>query len=376
MKSIKKTLIALLVSCIMAPVLFIFLEGLFSIVLFMTSLSRPTAERQHTRYDPELGWSNIPDTFIQDMYGPNNSLTINSQGFRAQYDYTQQIPKGTIRIICSGDSFTFGYGVDDKHTWTQILSELNPNIETINMGQGGYGLDQAYLYYKRDSRNFIHQVHILAFISTDFSRMESDTFEGYGKPQLFVENGVLKTINVPVPKRAYYLPWLTSNRAQFDNLQFIRLYRKLIHTGQPKKRNMAKPDINLIKQTVGAIFSELASDHSYNKRFFCVLYLPTYMEIRQNHIQPWQQFVQQYTDQHAITFINLIDEMRKITLDKLDTYFLKEDPVRAGSFLPFGHYSNEGNACIAELLSQKLRGIPEFQALIKAYSEHMGPGVE
>ena len=59
---------------------------------------------------------------------------------------------------------------------------LDPRLETLNMGQGGYGVDQAYLWYKRDAAKFEHQVHLLAFITDDFVRMQSDRFRGYGKP--------------------------------------------------------------------------------------------------------------------------------------------------------------------------------------------------
>ena len=51
------------------------------------------------------------------------------------------MPPGKTRIICSGDSFTLGFGVDNEHTWPQQLAARNANLETVNMGQGGYGAD-------------------------------------------------------------------------------------------------------------------------------------------------------------------------------------------------------------------------------------------
>lgn len=47
-----------------------------------------TTERQHTRYDEELGWINIPGTRIEDLYGAGRTLTINKQGFRARREYS------------------------------------------------------------------------------------------------------------------------------------------------------------------------------------------------------------------------------------------------------------------------------------------------
>jgi len=119
------------------------IEGLASYLLFTRDalITTPLAERLHTQYDPDLGWVNIPDINIPDMYGPGISLRTNSQGFRNDYNFDKSIPAGKKRIICSGDSFTLGYGVDNQHTWCQQLAALDNRIETVNMAQGGYGLD-------------------------------------------------------------------------------------------------------------------------------------------------------------------------------------------------------------------------------------------
>ncbi|MBZ0270081.1 hypothetical protein K8I85_18165, partial [bacterium] len=126
------------------------LEGIAAIGLAIANardpVRHPVAERRHTRYDPELGWANRPSVRIDDLYGPGRSLTTNAQGFRAPCEYAERIPDGTIRLLCSGDSFTLGWGVDDADTWPAQLERLDERVETINLGQGGYGIDQAYLW--------------------------------------------------------------------------------------------------------------------------------------------------------------------------------------------------------------------------------------
>jgi hypothetical protein len=94
-----------------------------------------------------------------------------------------------------------GFGVDDDHSWCKLLESLDQRLETVNMGQAGYGVDQAYLWYKRDAGTIRHHVHLFAPIVDDFRRMESGTFfGGYSKP--FLEEGSLVVKNVPVPARA------------------------------------------------------------------------------------------------------------------------------------------------------------------------------
>src|SRR5439155_1903766 len=129
------------------------------------------------------------------------------------------VPDGKVRIICSGDSFTLGFGVDNTHSWCELLSSLEPRLETVNMGQGGYGVDQAYLWYKRDAAKIGHQAQLLAFVTDDFYRMQSSSFSGYGKPVLEVEDGRLVVKNAPVPRQNSFVLWM---RPRIESIRRLR----------------------------------------------------------------------------------------------------------------------------------------------------------
>jgi hypothetical protein len=111
------------------------------------------------------------DLFIPDMYRPGVSLRTNSRSFRGGREFTEAVPSGKFRVICSGDSVTLGFGVGDDHPWCKLLESLDQRLETVNMRQAGYGVDQAYLWYKRDGGAFRHHVHLFAPIVDDFRRM-------------------------------------------------------------------------------------------------------------------------------------------------------------------------------------------------------------
>ena len=130
----------------------ILLEGIAGYGLFVGRLQfgPQLAERRHTQYDPLLGWVNAPGLRVPDMYGPGIALSTNARGFRNEIEFEPHVPVGRTRVICSGDSYTLGYGVGNDQTWCQLLTRFDARIESVNMGQGGYGLDQAYLWYKRD----------------------------------------------------------------------------------------------------------------------------------------------------------------------------------------------------------------------------------
>ena len=88
------------------------------------------AERRHTEYDAELGWVSVPGHAVPDIYGPGRSITINRQSFRNKREFPERAPAGKLRVICSGDSFTLGYGVDDDATWSETSNGLRARLFT------------------------------------------------------------------------------------------------------------------------------------------------------------------------------------------------------------------------------------------------------
>ena len=197
----KKIILFFLFNLLFVAVAFFLIEGLASAILLLQTVAAtpPIAERSHTQYDAELGWVNLPDVYIEDMYGPQLYLKTNGQRFRNDRDFPATVSDQQLRVVCSGDSFTLGYGVDNRQPWCQQLSQLDSRLETVNMGQGGYGLDQAYLWYKRDGAQLGPDLHLFAFITVDFERMQQDNFLGYGKPVLTIRDNELAVENVPVP---------------------------------------------------------------------------------------------------------------------------------------------------------------------------------
>src|SRR5688572_25045606 len=116
--------------------------------------SRWNTEDLTARYDSALGWENIPNIHYPDFYGPKKSFSTDSRGFRI----TKGVSKAPANLVCSGDSFTIGVGVSDEETWCAKLS--SERMKTLNMGVSGYGIDQAYLKYKRDGMSIPHDFHV------------------------------------------------------------------------------------------------------------------------------------------------------------------------------------------------------------------------
>lgn len=355
------------VNVLVACLLVVFLEGLSSIYLSIEQIGQrdrfenAIAERVHTIHDPLLGWINAPNVSIRDMYGPEITLTTNAQGFRNDRDFPTQVPQGRVRIICSGDSFTLGYGVDDAHTWCQQLAGLDPRFETVNMGQGGYGVDQMYLWYMREGVRLDHQIHLFAVIFDGFRRMRGDTFVGYPKPVMRIRDGQRVVENVPVPELTLHK---VARRLQTFKLVelFKRAWDRLagLDDGDSQARDAE------IKKIVGLLLGELRRLSDEKKIIPAIVYLPTWRDYRGGPSREWRPFLRRAAEDNGVYFIDLVPKLRKLSeADASRAFILAPIKNYPGSA---GHYSNAGNALVAEWLHEAILAMPGVRRL------ESGPG--
>jgi hypothetical protein len=354
-----------LVGLILVLLGFVLLEGLSSILLFLGDMLRASrgalAERTHTRYDELLGWVNVENVTIDDLYGEGLYLRTNSQGFRANQDYDVTPPPGKLRIICSGDSFTLGYGVDNDHTWCQLLAGLDGRFETVNLGQGGYGIDQAYLWYQRDGTRLQHDVHLFTFITADFWRMRYRTFHGYAKPFLDVRDGELIVENVPVPRTAFYAPWIARNMQLVDRLRTVQLLRSLLPAGTDSEL----PGEAQTREVLAKIIEELAALNQSKGSLLVIVLLPTQADYASNESGSLRRFLAQELNRQEILYFDLIRDLRQLPPGELPRLFIQEGSETheaAG-----GHYSVRGNEYIAGLLYERLVAMPSIASRLATH---------
>ncbi len=348
---------------------FLMLEGFASTYLVARKISKgkPVAERLHTGYDELLGWSNLPDVHLPNMYGPGIYLATNSQGFRNNQDFSQAIPPGKVRLICSGDSFTLGYGVDNDHTWCQLLAGIDAGLETVNMGQGGYGIDQAYLWYVRDGTQLAHDIHLFTFITRDFLRMQEDEFYGYRKPVLRLEEGALTAGDAPVVPPSRYTVWYNRNRSTLSQLSSIKLLNLLYFYQDPILSNKASMDEGTAREVAGRIFQDLERLNRAQGSLLVLVYLPTQGDYDQDGSDAWRAFVRSEAAQSGLIYVDLVEAMRALPADSIEALFIgDQDSDYQGAQ---GHYTEQGNAYIARVLYQRLL---EFPAAADRLGRHTG----
>ncbi len=344
--------------------LLLVVEGLASYMLLGSDIlaTRSLAERRHTRYDPDLGWVNIPDLHLPDMYGEGIYLRTNGQGFRANQEVAPEVPEGRVRIICSGDSFTLGYGVSNDHTWCRQLADLDPVIETVNMGQGGYGIDQAWLWYRRDGMELDHQLQILAFITDDFQRMQSDSFIGYGKPLVITEEEELVVKNVPVPQRTYRLSWLIKNVHNFKRLRKAQLLTGALGAGRrAAETGVTDQNVNT-REVLSLIITEMEKLNREKSSRLVLVYFPVIDELRGAAPQEWIRFFRQEADRHGLPLIDLVTEFRSRPFSSMAGLFIPEGELDYPAAA--GHFNEEGNRFVAELILRRLTEDPAMAEIL------------
>jgi hypothetical protein len=345
------------INVIVFILLLVGIEGISSIMWISSVLrnQKLLSERKHTQYDEQLGWINTPNIYVEDMYGLGIYLKTNSQSFRNNEDFSIGVPSDKLRIVCSGDSFTLGYGVDNNRTWCHLLTKLDERLETINMGQAGYGVDQAYLWYKRDGSKLEHDLHIFAFITSDFIRMKSDNFFGYAKPVLKFspKKDTIVIDNVPVPKRSLYFPRLTQAfpvikrelRSVYFGTRFLEKVSSETKNSSVSSHTKTDEETRLIALK---IFEDLYKINKTKDSTLVLVYLPILSDYMTDESELWRKYLQVESTKRNIFFVDLIDEFRKLPNLEVKTLFLGD-----------GHYTVKGNEYIAHILNKKLLSLPE-----------------
>jgi len=146
-----------------------------------------------TKLDKELIYSLQPNKtgyFVQEEF--KEKSTINSYGLRDKE--IDEYSKYDLRIIVIGDSFTYGYGVNNGQTYSDFLELIfleqdNRKVDVINAGVHGYGTDQEYKFYTNKLHGKIkHNVLILGVNTNDIT-------DNIGNPLYTIQNNQLRSLD-------------------------------------------------------------------------------------------------------------------------------------------------------------------------------------
>lgn len=156
-------------------------------------------QRMLWKHDALLGWAHRPGQIgAFETAEFVTHVRINSRGLR-DGEHPYERTDARRRILVLGDSFAWGYGVEDADRFSEVL-EASSGVETINAGVSGYSTDQELLWLKSEGIKYNADLVLLVYCNNDdeMNHLER-VYYVYNKPRFVIEHGALALKGVPVP---------------------------------------------------------------------------------------------------------------------------------------------------------------------------------
>lgn len=128
-------------------------------------------------YDDSLGYklsSNYEG--MQSIYGRQYFVSTNQKGLRDSRDYDYKKPQEIKRIVVIGDSISFGNGVDLEDSYIEHLrnSFAEENVEIINLGVPGYGINNEYVSFILEGQKYEPDLLMIQYGVNDWGTYQLD----------------------------------------------------------------------------------------------------------------------------------------------------------------------------------------------------------
>lgn len=146
-------------------------------------------------HHPIRGWTLIPN--LKNKLHHAATINSTSNGVRGSEKENSK-PKA----LFLGDSFCFGEGVDDDETIPSFFQKNFKDLQSINLGIHGYGIDQQYLYLKETISKYNPSLICFIICDNDFRR-NFVNFRDAAKPRFDLKNNkvILKDTPIQTPEQ-------------------------------------------------------------------------------------------------------------------------------------------------------------------------------
>jgi hypothetical protein len=185
------------------------------------------------RYDPLLGWFPIANSRGEFTSSRTIHIVHNNLGLRGP----EPITNGKPTIMFLGDSFVWGYDVEEPERFTEKIQAKHPEWNVLNLGVSGYGTDQEYLLLQQQFDRYKPQmVFLIVCAANDIGDNCTNRQGAYFKPYFSSTGEKLALQGVPVPQGERVF---TAEHSFFSKFYLIRLlvrvYLQIAHPpGGPK----------------------------------------------------------------------------------------------------------------------------------------------
>lgn len=158
-----------LFSCLLALALLALIE--------ITCRLAGLGEKQQTHQDIanwQLQWKS--DFYVFNIDQTDSHFGINQDGLRDR-SHSVAVDEGTQRVVCLGDSVTYGYRVAHEESYPSYLEkELSStaSVEVFNVALPGWSTRQQRIAYERIARRYRPDYVILGICLNDIAEMQNN----------------------------------------------------------------------------------------------------------------------------------------------------------------------------------------------------------
>jgi|GEM_PF-1705283 len=303
-------------------------------------------------------------------------VATNDQGLRGGRNVSPRPAANALRVLCLGDSFTYGVGVDDRFTYPALLEQFlqarlpDRTVEVLNAGVPFYDIFDETAYFLEKGRRMRPDVVVLQFYINDLEAMAGAFFrEGL----LAREGGVYNRLDQMTGREGVERrlnDWLWN---RFPG--FVDFWRE---GGQPagpfpKDRPVARCHIQatdeerallgdrmrLLDQASLPAMARFWDNYRHalvalrdavqaSGAAFLLVLAPDVGQVREDRNAPAAALVG-FCRENGIPVIDLARQFRKMAGEKTDRYYL----------LPYnGHPNVDGNTLMAKAVADALQASP------------------
>jgi len=199
------------------------------------------AENALAQFDPELGWSYIPNISLVQPFGSERrkvAMHFDDVGSRVRAPGDQH-DRSAPSVIFVGGSYTMGHGLFYEETFAgQLDSRPEFSFQVVNFGVQAYGTDQSLLLLKRYFSEFNTKVVVYGFTSSHVERNEN-----YDRRLLHPETRFLGTKPKFALKKDGTL-YLDKRPLQYEDLIYSRIWAllqvALLDYGPPRSLDLTR----------------------------------------------------------------------------------------------------------------------------------------
>lgn len=267
---------------------------------------------QQTHSEPaNQGRGYIPRANLSQIFTNREFKTmvqINSKNLRDQ-EYSTEKLTSKKRILAFGDSFVFGWGVENNETTTEILEQKYLNgVEVLNFGVSGYCAGQQLARLKAEGLSY--QPDIVLFFMYSLPSECSDKYTFY-QGRMYWENpqdySPWEWWQYRILRKSYFATFLSGS--YYDLRSKFQIYRENL-SSKPNLHPAGiinQPD-DMELENSKKILDELLHLSKQNSFKLILIYIPDKYHFR-NHNDTYEivgtRFLETYAVNEGIGFIDL-----------------------------------------------------------------------